>query len=78
MMTSEYRRVKGNDLRSESHLLIRLALMVTADFDPHLPVKPFEKIEQLVRRKSAEVAVRAIRRWFNADSAGSISLSELH
>jgi len=52
--------------------------VVTADFDPHFPVKPFEKIEQLVRRKSAEVAVRAIRRWFNADSAGSISLSELH
>jgi hypothetical protein len=33
---------------------------MTADLDPYFPVKPFQKIEQLVRREAAEMPVRQV------------------
>ena len=44
-------------LRGKSHLLVGFAFVVTADLDRHFPVKPSQKIEQLVRCEAAEMPV---------------------
>jgi pimeloyl-ACP methyl ester carboxylesterase len=45
----------------ERHLLIRLALVVAADLDRHLAVKPFQKVEQLVGGEPAKMPVHQVR-----------------
>ena len=53
--------------------------MVTADFDRHFPVKPFQKIEQLVRGEAAEMPVHQVRhvRLRNAQNIGDFALFQL-
>jgi hypothetical protein len=66
-------------LRRESDLAIRLTLVMTADLDRHFPVKPFEKIEQLVRGESAEMAIHQVRHvWLrNAQDSRDFALFQL-
>ena len=56
-----YSLLKSLDATEQSDLLIGFALMMTADLDPHFPVKPFQKIEQLVRCEAAEMSVHQMR-----------------
>ena len=50
--------------------------MVTADLDGHFPVKPFQEIEQLVRREAAEMPVHQVRHvgLGNAQNLGDFAL----
>jgi hypothetical protein len=63
-------------LRGESYLLVGLAFVATANLDRHLPIKPFQKIEQLIRRKAAEVSVHQVRHvgLCNAQHVGDFAL----
>jgi hypothetical protein len=65
--------------RGESHLLIGLALAVTADLDRHLAVKPFQEIEQLVRGEAAEMPVHQVRHvgLRDAQNIGDLALLQL-
>ena len=53
--------------------------MVTADLDRHFPIKPFQKIEQLVRREAAEMPVHQMRYvgLCNAQNVGDFALFQL-
>jgi len=50
----------GFPLRSKNNLLVRFSLVVRANLDRHFAVKPFEKIEQLVRREAAEMPIHQV------------------
>jgi hypothetical protein len=65
-------------LWSESHFLVWFALVVTTDLDCHLPVKPFQKVEQLVRREAAKMPIHQVRhvRLRNTEDAGDFLLFE--
>lgn len=52
---------EGKCLRSERHLLVGFAVVVTADLNCYLPVKPFQKIEQFVRCEAAEMPIHQVR-----------------
>jgi hypothetical protein len=43
------------------YLLVRLALVMTTDFDFHLLIEPSEKIQQFVGRKATEMPVHQVR-----------------
>ena len=47
-------------LRNKSNLLVGFSLVVRANLDCHFAVKPFEKIEQLVRGEAAEMPVHQV------------------
>jgi hypothetical protein len=63
-------------LRGESYSLVGFAFVATANLDRHLPIKPFQKIEQLIRRKAAEVSVHQVRHvgLCNAQHVGDFAL----
>jgi hypothetical protein len=54
-------RHAAKQLGSKRDLLVRFALVMAANFDPHLPIQPFQKVEQLVGREAAEMSVHQVR-----------------
>ena len=75
----DHSRSVGHRCLRERDFLIGLALAMGANFDTHFPVKPPEKIEQLVCGEAAEMSVHQMRYvgLCDAQNAGNFTLLQL-
>ena len=60
-------------------MAIRFTLVMAADLDRHLPVKPFQKIEQLIGCEATEMSVHEMRyvRLSDTQNTGDLALLQL-
>jgi len=65
-------------LGCKDDLAIRFTLVMAADLDRHLPVKPFQKIKQLIRCEATEMSVHEMRYvgLSDAKNTGDLALLE--